>query len=354
MQRPFDDDPENDNSRKADEMEELTTAELKRSTNTFFNAELEREDVYTDDKTDVAKKTDKVYLYHEWDYRTQRYRNNYSRVTESSITAASVSFVEGVLRERCGIIKEVRRKFEMLTPDVKLMSRQIDGECIDIDAAVEAAVDLEAGRQPSEKLYTSYINTERDLSVLFLVDLSMSTDAWINDRRVIDHEKEALVVLCEALDKLRDRYAIYGFSGKTHKGSRFFHIKGFKEQYDRKVKSRIGGLIPCQYTRMGPAIRHAAEILKKQSSKVKLLFLISDGKPNDIDAYEGRYGVEDSRMAVREAEGWGIVPFCLTVDNAAHEYLGHIFGERNHAVLSGVERLIKKLPELYARIIKNL
>jgi nitric oxide reductase NorD protein len=234
------------------------------------------------------------------------------------------------------------------------MSRQADGENIDIDAAVEAVVDMEAGRQPSDKLYISYKKTERDLSVLFLIDLSMSTDAWINDRRIIDHELAALVVLAEALGKLQDRYAIHGFSGKTRKGCKFFNIKSFSEAYGPEVKARIGGLVPQHYTRMGPAIRHATEILKVQPSKVKLLFLISDGKPNDIDAYEGRYGVEDSRKAIKEAEGCGIVPFCLTVDNTAHEYLAHIFGKGNYAVLSGVERLVKKLPELYARIVLSL
>jgi nitric oxide reductase NorD protein len=335
-------------------MEELTISELKRTTNTCFDADLEKKDNYDDEDSAPLADDDKTFLYPEWDYRRQRYRQDYSRVRESPAPTDSGAFVDGVLSERHGLIKEVRRKFEMLTPDMFRVSRQFDGEQIDIDAVVEAVVDLEAGRSPSEKLYTSYKKTERDLSVLFLIDLSMSTDAWINDRRVIDHEKEALVVLSEALEKLRDRYAIYGFSGKTRKGCRFFNIKSFDEAYGPGVKARIGGLVPQQYTRMGPAIRHATEVLKKQPSKVKLLFIISDGKPNDIDAYEGRYGVEDSRKAIKEAEGWGIVPFCLTVDNTAHEYLAHIFGKRNHAVLSGVERLIRKLPELYARIAMSL
>jgi nitric oxide reductase NorD protein len=352
--RPFDDDPEEDNNSKADELEELTTAELERSTKTHFDADIEKADNYNEDDRESLAYTEKTFLYPEWDYRRQRYRQDWSVVRESPQPTDSGAFVEGVLTERHGLIKEVRRKFEMLTPETNRVSRQADGDQIDIDAAVEAVVDMEAGHQPGEKLYTSYKRTERDLSVLFLVDLSMSTDAWINDRRVIDHEKEALVVLAEALERLRDRYAIHGFSGKTRKGCRFFNIKGFGEEYGPKAKARIGGLVPQQYTRMGPAIRHATEILKKQPSKVKLLFLISDGKPNDIDAYEGRYGVEDSRKAIKEAEGCGVVPFCLTVDNAAHEYLAHIFGKGNHAVLSGVERLVKKLPELYARIVLSL
>jgi nitric oxide reductase NorD protein len=352
VERPFDDEPDGNNAKKADEMEELTTAKLERSTTTRFDADLERADNHRDE--DEAKIEEAVYLYPEWDFRRQGYRKDFSRVMECEAPAGPGGFVERVLKERCGLIKEVRRKFEMLTPESVLLSRQTDGVDIDIDAAVEAAVDLKAGRPPGEKLYLSYNPVERDLSVLFLVDLSMSTDAWINDKRVIDHEKEALVVLLEAMEKLRDNYAVYGFSGKTRKGCRFFRIKGFQEGYGGAVRKRIGGLVPHQYTRMGPAIRHAAGILRKQPSKAKLLFIISDGKPNDIDAYEGRYGIEDTRRAVKEAEGWGIVPFCLTVDTLGHEYLGRIFGAGNHAVLSGVDRLLRKLPELYARIVKSL
>lgn len=354
VERQFDDEPEGDNTKKADEMDELTTAELKRSTTTRFDADLELAEARKEDKPADGGGAGGIYLYPEWDYRRQGYRKGYSTLTEKDIPGGPLSYVEGVMRDKCGLIKEVRRKFEMLSPDLRLSNRLPDGEDIDIDAAVEAAVDLAAGKHPGEKLYISYRRTERDLSVLFLMDLSMSTEAWINEKRVIDHEKESLVVLCEAIEKLKDRYAIYGFSGKTRKGCGFFHIKEFGEGYGERVKSRIGGILPCQYTRMGPAVRHATEILRKQPSKVKLLFLITDGKPNDTDEYEGRYGVEDTRKAVKEAEGQGIVPFCLAVDNNAHEYLGRIFGKGNHVVLSDVDKLVRKLPELYARILRGL
>jgi nitric oxide reductase NorD protein len=354
VERPFDDDPDEDSSSKADALEELVTTPIERSAKARFDAALEKVDDYNEDGQEPLDDTPESFLYPEWDYRRQRYRQDYSRVTEAPEQTDSGEFVERVLAERRGLIKEIRRKFEMLTPDRSKVSRQTDGDNIDIDAAVEAVADMEAGLQPSDKLYVSYKRTERDLAVLFLIDLSMSTDSWINDRRIIDHELEALVVLSEALGRTRDRYAIHGFSGKGRKGCRFFNIKGFGEEYGPEVKARIGGLVPQQYTRMGPAIRHATEILKAQPSKIKLLFLISDGKPNDIDIYEGRYGVEDSRRAIKEAEGCSIVPFCLTVDNTAHEYLAHIFGDGKHAVLPGVERLARKLPELYARIVQSL
>ncbi|MBE9528623.1 MAG: hypothetical protein IME99_05240 [Proteobacteria bacterium] len=353
--RPFDDTPDEEQSKNADDMAELTTSELERTANTLFDAELEKAEPRGSDSSIDEPETAEVHIYPEWNYKKKCYRESYSKVTEVTAEEVSDNFVEDVLESRRGIIKEVRRKFEMLNPETRKTTRQTEGEEIDIDAVVEAEADISAGRQPDDRFYISEHRTERDLAVLFLVDLSMSTDAWISDRRVIDHEKEALVVLSEAMERLEDRYAVCGFSGKGRKGCRFYRIKSFKEEYgSTEVKQRIGGLIPHQYTRMGPAIRRATEVLSNEKSKMKLLFILSDGKPNDIDEYEGRYGVEDTRMAIKEAEGLNIVPFCLTIDLAGRDYLQRIFGKKNHAILPSVESLTRKLPELYARIVHSL
>ena len=352
--RPFDDDPEDEIGKKADEMEELTIAQIKKSTNSFFDAELEKAESVSEDISDMEEIDEKIFLYPEWDYRTKAYREDFSRLLETVADEENGNFVDTVLSEKRGVIKEVKRKFERLTPSVRRVNRQPDGDCIDIEAAVEAMVDLESGRQPDDRLFTTHKRMERDISSLFLVDLSMSTETWVKDRRIIDHEKEALIVLCEAMQSLRERHSIYGFSGKTRKEVRYFGIKGFDEAYNEKVKRRIGGLIPYHYTRMGPAIRHASSILEKETSAIRLLFLLSDGKPNDLDQYEGRYGIEDTRMAIREAERKGIVPFCLTVDSKAGDYLPGLFGRGNYAVVSGIDGLAKGLPDLYAKIIRQL
>ena len=354
VSRPFDDDPEDDYDKKAGQMEEITTAEATRQAGSYFNADLEMVDDNSEKLLRSLPESEKIYFYPEWDYRKNILRDGYSRLAEVELEGGDIDFVKKILREKHGVIKEVRRKFEMLTPEVRMTNRQFEGDQVDIDAAVEALVDLRAGGQAGDKLYRSSRNTERSLSVLFLVDLSMSTDAWVKDKRVIDHEKEALVVLCEVMDKLKDGYAIYGFSGKTRKGVSFFKIKGFEESYNEKVKRRIGGLIPYQYTRMGPAVRHAAHILNKESSMAKLLFIISDGKPNDMDAYEGKYGVEDTRMAIKGAEREGVIPFCLTVDSKSQDYLPRIFGKGNYVALAGTDKLSKKLPEFYGKIIRHL
>ncbi|MCC6543293.1 MAG: VWA domain-containing protein [Nitrospirae bacterium] len=351
--RPFDDDPDEDSGEKADNMEELTTAEVRKTTTSVFDADIEKADDYS---AASAREIDtkKVFLYPEWDYRKGTYIKDASRLSEFIAAGAGAEAVDAILRDKKGVIKEVTLKFEAITPAATLKSRQLDGDFIDFNAAVEAFSDYEAGITPSDRLYATYTRNERDISVLFLVDLSMSTDGWVGDHRIIDHEKEALVILCEAMSKLRDRHAIYGFSGKTTRNCRYYHIKGFNETYGNTVRERIGSLIPYHYTRMGPAIRHATSKLQKETSRVRLLFLLSDGKPNDLDAYEGRYGLEDTRMAIKEAEREGIIPFCLTVDSNAREYLPGLFGKGNYVVVSGADKLTKRLPDLYARIIQQL
>lgn len=354
VSRPFDDDPDEESDKKADQLEELTTAETERSAGTSFNADLEREAAPIEEPSETLAPVAEVFTYPEWDYQKKITREDYSRLTQRYAETVESDFVEKLLDEKKGLVKNIRRKFELITPHTHSVSRQMDGDHIDIDAAVEALVNMKSGKEAGEKLYISSRKTERDLSTLFLVDLSMSTDAWVKDKRIIDHEKEALVILCEAMEVLGDRYAIYGFSGKTRGNCAYFSVKDFDEKYNNTVRKRIGSLIPYQYTRMGPAVRHSTYLLNKESSRAKLLFLISDGKPNDMDAYEGRYGVEDTRMAIREAEREGITPFCLTVDSRSNEYLPRIFGAGNYTVLANVERLTKKLPELYARMVRSL
>lgn len=354
VRRPFDDDPDEDAGKKADSSEELSVSELSRRTANTFNAEIEKAGSFEDEGSLADDSGEEYFYYPEWDYKRQAYRPRFSRLAEAAVTGEDAGFFERVMREKAGLLREVTRSMEMLSPATRLVGRQTDGASVDLGAAIDAIADLEAGLVPDERLYSSYVKTERDLSALFLVDLSMSTDGWAGGAKIIDHEKESLVVLCEALRKLRDRYAIYGFSGKTRKGCRFYRVKGFSESYGETVRKRIGALIPYSYTRMGPAIRHATSILSREQTATRLLFILSDGKPNDVDVYEGRWGVEDTRKAIKEAEGAGITPFCLTVDTVGADYLPRIFGKGNYAVVPGVDTLAKKLPELYARIIHKL
>ena len=204
-------------------------------------------------------------------------------------------------------------------------------------------------------VYRDFRNQERDLSCLLLADLSLSTDTYINnDSRIIDVIQDSMYLFSEALTATQDQFALYGFSSRHRSHIRFNQIKSFDEVYTDTVRGRIAASKPGYYTRMGAAIRHACELLNKQPTEQKLLLLLTDGKPNDLDKYEGRYGTEDTRMALVEARKLGIKPFCVTIDEQAEDYLPYLFGQTSYAFIKKAEDLPKKLPMLYARLTNGV
>jgi nitric oxide reductase NorD protein len=197
----------------------------------------------------------------------------------------------------------------------------------------------------SERVLTKLHKLERNIAVMFMVDMSGSTKGWINDA-----EREALVMLCEALEVLGDRYAIYGFSGITRKRCELYRVKRFDEPYSDAVRARITGIKPQDYTRMGVTIRHLTKLLKQIEARTKLLITLSDGKPDDYDGYRGDYGIEDTRQALLEAKRDGIHPFCITIDTEARDYLPHMYGPVNYAVIDDVRKLPLKVSDIYRRL----
>ena len=179
---------------------------------------------------------------------------------------------------------------------------------------------------------------------MFMVDMSGSTIGWINDA-----EPEALVLLCEALETLGDRYAIYGFSGMTRKRCELFRIKRFDESYNNDVRGRISGISPQDYTRMGVIIRHLTRLLNELEARTKLLVTLSDGKPDDYMDYHGEYGIEDTQ-ALFEARREGIHPFCITIHDEASAYLPHMYGAVNYVVINDVKKLPLKVSEIYRQL----
>ncbi len=286
-----------------------------------------------------------AFLYDEWDYKIGNYRAAWCALKEKTMPKGSDRFVDKTLEKHSGLVTLIRRQFEMMRPEYKRLFRQIFGDDVDIDAFIEAFSDLKAGATPSEKLYIKIDKKERDIAVAFLVDLSGSTTGW-----VIETEKEALVLMCEALEVLKDKYAIFGFSGKTRKQCDFYVLKSFDEDYCEEVKNRISGMEAFDYTRMGPPIRHLTEILDKVEAKIKIMVILSDGKPEDFDEYKGEHGIEDTRKALIEAKRKHIRPFCITVDTEARDYMPHMFGEVSYIILDDVRKLPRKLPEIYRKL----
>ncbi len=244
-------------------------------------------------------------------------------VFESDVPRGDPSFVAGVRAQYAGQIAQLRRRFEALRGEEKLLRREPEGDDLDFDAVVEAYADRRTGMEVTERLFTLRRRAERNIAVMFMVDMSGSTMGWINEC-----ERTALVMLCEALEALGDRYAIYGFSGWGRKRCEIYRIKRFGERYAEDVRARIAGVQAKDYTRMGVAIRHLSKLLNEVDAKTRILFTLSDGKPDDfIDGYRGVYGIEDTRQALIEARQSGVHPFCITIDEAARDYLPHMYGQ---------------------------
>jgi nitric oxide reductase NorD protein len=234
------------------------------------------------------------------------------------------------------------------------LRRQPDGSEVDIDAYVSAFADRMAGSTWDDGLYEDVRPRRRDVAVLVLVDCSASTDASIRGReRIIDIEKEALLLVCKALESLGDRYAAYGFSGETARGVRIQPIKRFDDRYDVAVERRIAALEPDRYTRIGAALRYATGLLAREQTRHGLLLIVSDGKPNDVDEYEGRYGIEDARQAIIEARLQGLHPFCITIDRQAPNYARHLFGATGYTLLRDARMLPTMLLDVLRRLVSS-
>lgn len=285
--------------------------------------------------------------YDEWDFKRGDYKKNWCSLYEIDIHQGHEPFVEQTLKKYSGYVNILKKKFELLKKEPRLLKRQRDGEDIDLDATVEAFSDIKAGIFPSDKIFTRFDKQERNIAVLFLVDMSGSTKGWVNDA-----EKEALVLMCEALEALGDRYGIYGFSGMTRSKCEFYKIKDFEETYSEIIKRRIAGISPKDYTRMGVAIRHATKKLRSIEARSRLLITISDGKPEDWDGYKGEYGIEDTKKSLIESKEVGIHPFCITIDKEAQSYLPHMFGT-NYIFIDDVRKLPLKITDVYRRLTRQ-
>ncbi len=286
-----------------------------------------------------------AHYYNEWDYKRQHYRKDWCVLRELEVTPKSTGFVKQTLMKYAKLVKYLHKSFEALRGEDKLLKRQVNGDDIDVDAVVEAWADAQMGMEMTDRLYTQMHRVERSIAVMFMVDMSGSTQGWINEA-----ERESLILLCEALEKLGDKYAIYGFSGWERKRCDIYKIKEFAEAYNDDVKGKISAIEAQDYTRMGVAIRHLSSILNQAEAKTRILITLSDGRPEDFGEYRGKYGVEDTRMALLEAKQSGIHSFCITIDKEGLEYLPHMYGSANYTVIDEVEKLPLKVADIYRKL----
>jgi nitric oxide reductase NorD protein len=285
----------------------------------------------------------------EWDWKKHQLKPTWCRLQRLVAREATPQPLPSHLRRAA---RKLKSQFAALQPTRRWQKAQPDGTELDIDACVRVHADRMAGQSVGGAgLYLANKPTERDLACLVLADLSLSTDAWVSDtHRVIDVIRDSLMLFGEALGATGDRFGLYGFSSLKRSHVRCHELKDFAAPFDAQARGRIAALKPGYYTRIGAAIRHATSLLEKQPNSQRLLLILSDGKPHDIDVYEGRYGIEDTRMAVMEARQAGIKPFCVTIDKEGAAYLPHLFGPAGFTVVRKPEELPARLPLLYAQI----
>lgn len=291
------------------------------------------------------------FSYPEWDGGIQDYRAGWCRVTERPGSEGSLDVVESILSDHGAQVRLLRRYFETFRPlGLQRRPAQVEGDDLDMDAVIRSWGDLAAGGSASDRLYTRIDKQERDVAVALLIDVSGSTSRVLpNGRRVIDVERDSLAVLCQALDAVGDQYAIYAYSGQGRFEVEFSVVKDFDELMAGQAAQRLAGIAPRQQNRDGAAIRHAVGKLMVRRAKTRLLMLLSDGRPLD-DGYNEEYAIEDTKMALREAQMKGIEPFCITVDHEADVYLRRMYGDVRFMVIDCVEALPERLPRIYHRL----
>ncbi|MCA1958254.1 MAG: VWA domain-containing protein [Nitrospira sp.] len=303
-------------------------------------------------KPESAVSAERTVRYPEWDYSIQDYRVNRCRIIERPADAGSDDGVETILASRRSEIASLRKLFESLHPVAyRRVPGQPEGDDPDLDAVVRRAAELRAGLEGSDRVYIRRDKRDRSVAAAFLVDISGSTSRKLDGgRRVIDIEKESLVLLCEALEAVGDQYGLYAYSGEGAASVDFFIVKDFDDRLGTVAAHRLGGLGPRRQNRDGAAIRHASAKLLKRSAKHRLLILLSDGRPLDGEDYKDDYAVEDTKKALQEARRHGIRPFCVTIDQETTEYQRRMYGDVRFVVIDRVESLPTRLPNVYRRL----
>ncbi|NVO15054.1 MAG: VWA domain-containing protein [Rhodoplanes sp.] len=343
--RPTDDSEDEDAQKAADELEEMKVGQRNGSPATKLKFDLDLPPGAVDGTRITADLT-----YPEWDYRRSIYWPDHCRVLAAPAAEEGESWEpDAVARKH---VNRVRRQFEALRPRHETLRAQQDGSDLDLDSLVRSRCDLRSGGAGSDRVHIAVRPQGHDLAVTLLVDVSLSTDAWVDGRRVLDVEKEALLVLAHGLSACGDRHCILTFTSRRRSWVRIETVKAFGEPMSMTIERRIGALRPGYYTRIGAAVRHATATLADEPSRKKLLLVLTDGKPNDVDHYEGRFAVEDTRIAVREARRVGITVFGVTIDATAQSYFPTLFGRGGYAIVGDAARLPAALPAIYRQLVR--
>lgn len=346
MARDFDGEDQLEDQLEA--MQELKMTEVIRvdeTVHSVYRAEL----LMSDGIGDMAAEATGGIPYDEWDPAKRAYRKDWCRVFPGRAEARDPLWAAERLPDLEETIRHLKRALAKVISQSEQVRRQPDGAELDLDAAIEHRVRLRLGESPLELLYCDRRRRRRDLAVLILVDLSLSTDAHVEGRRVLDVSRDALLAMARVFAPYGDRVEVAGFFSHTRNQVFYQTLKTFAEPWT-ELEAAIGGLEPRGYTRIGPALRHATRQILKIEARHRVILVLSDGKPGDFDRYEGRYGIGDIRQAIREAESQGIRLHALAIDKQARDYLPQMLGSQRFAIVKQPQ----DLPEALGRFFMDL
>ena len=346
LHRDVEDDEEENARKAADDHDEIGVTQHEKRAATLLKIDLDLAPSDVD-----AERVSGTHIYPEWDFRRGVLQPDHVRVLERVAEESSPGNLWVPGPKTAQRIRTVRRQFEALRPKREVIARQLDGHELDMDALIRSRADMAACGEGSDRVYRQTRTMSRDLSVAVLIDVSRSTEGYVQNRPIIDIEKEALTALAEGIAACGDEAGIYAFSSLRRDRVFVARVKDFTEPVSAHVRLRIGALRPGFYTRLGAAVRHVSAQLALRPTRRRLLLVLTDGKPNDLDHYDGRYGIEDSRMAIREARRAGHAVFGITIDQKAQSYFPRIFGANAFSIVSHPARLTAALPVLYRHLI---
>ena len=287
--------------------------------------------------------------YDEWDFAKHSYKTHFCKVYPLSLLKTDVNYYQKTMAQYAATLTNLRKTLTNLNNKMQEQRKQTQGDEFDIDAVTDLFTDIHSKHTPSERIYTSKRKKEKDLSILLLLDISLSSDGYADGNRIIDVEKQVSILFGEILDEFNIDFSITGFYSKTRNFSTYQTFKDFDEPWN-KAKYVVGAAEPTGYTRIGAALRHSGALLDKRQTKNKWLILISDGKPNDFDKYEGKYGINDVKQALRELSIRQIKAYSLAIEAQAKYYLPQMFGQNHYQILTTPTELLGSLVTLFEKI----
>jgi len=289
------------------------------------------------------------FLYDEWNYSKNEYKKNYCKVYPTSQPNFDTNYYTKTIKENYTILQGLRKMLTSVNNKMQQVRKQTDGDEFELDSLCDMYVDIHSRKTPNENIYLSKRKKEKDISILLLLDVSLSSDGYADGNRVIDVEKQVSILFGEILNEYHIDFSVQGFYSKTRNFSTYTSLKGFEENWNQ-AKHKIGGIEPCGYTRIGAALRHSGILISKRDTKNKWVVLLSDGKPNDYDKYEGKYGIQDVKQALYELKSQNINSYALAIEAQAKYYLPQMFGQNHYQILTTPVELLKSLVKLYEKI----